>query len=140
MMSEVYRLRQAEMDGKLFTRGNWELGQAVNHLSQWIQYSFTGAPIKAPWYMKFFMQLMKNRILKSGFPAGVKMPGVEGGTLATENVPSPESIPQLAAMAKRLQAQCPALPNPVFGPLTHEQWKALHLRHAELHLSFMEVK
>jgi hypothetical protein len=26
--------------------------------------------------------------------------------------------------------------HPVLGKLTHDQWKQIHLRHAELHLSF----
>jgi hypothetical protein len=29
------------------------------------------------------------------------------------------------------------MPNPVFGAMTPEDWKRLHLRHAELHLSFV---
>ena len=31
------------------------------------------------------------------------------------------------------------MPNPVFGVMTHEQWQALHVNHARLHLSFMLV-
>jgi len=36
----------------------------------------------------------------------------------------------------RLQATTKRYPSPAFGPLTLEEWDQLHLRHAELHLSF----
>jgi len=41
---------------------------------------------------------------------------------------------------ERLRAGPPARPNVIFGPLTHDEWIQLHLRHAELHLSFFAVK
>jgi hypothetical protein len=30
--------------------------------------------------------------------------------------------------------------NPSMGPLSHEQWVEVHLRHAELHLSFLVIE
>ena len=44
---------------------------------------------------------------------------------------------QKDAIVRLLRDNDPAKPNPVFGPLTHEQWIQLNLRHAELHLGFL---
>ena len=38
---------------------------------------------------------------------------------------------------ERLQAEAPTAPNVIFGQLTHEEWIAINLRHAELHLGFL---
>ena len=37
----------------------------------------------------------------------------------------------------RLDARPPDAPNPIFGRLTHDEWKAINLRHAELHMGFL---
>jgi hypothetical protein len=34
----------------------------------------------------------------------------------------------------------PTIPHALFGPLTHDEWIAQHLRHAELHLSFLRTE
>jgi hypothetical protein len=40
-------------------------------------------------------------------------------------------------MMEQLKTQAPTAPSPILGTLTHEEWIAMHLRHAELHLGFL---
>jgi hypothetical protein len=68
--------------------------------------------------------------------AGVKIPGVEGGTLGTQPLPLDEALPRLQRVMERLKSEPPSAPNPIFGRLKHEESIALTLRHAELHLGF----
>jgi hypothetical protein len=67
---------------------------------------------------------------------GVRIPGVSGGTLATEPMSLDEALPRMHRVMGRLKSEAPAAPNVIFGPLTHEEWIAVNLRHAELHLGF----
>ncbi len=70
-------------------------------------------------------------------PAGVKIPGVKGGTLATEPMPTDEALTRLRRVMERLKKEPPTHPHNVFGQLKHEESIACSLRHAELHLSFL---
>jgi hypothetical protein len=69
--------------------------------------------------------------------AGVKIPRVPGGTLATEPLPLDEALARLRRVMERLKTEAPTAPNFIVGPLTHEEWIAINLRHAELHLGFL---
>ena len=137
LMAEVERLAEAERAGQLRRLGNWTLGQTVGHLASWAEYSYTGAPLKVPFFIKWFLRLRKKTFLYSPMRAGVKIPGVAGGTLATEPMPLDEALGRYRRALERLKVEPPASPNVIFGHLTHAEWTALQLRHAELHLGFL---
>jgi hypothetical protein len=137
MMAEVDRLVEAERAGRLRHVGNWTLGQALGHLTTWAEYAFTGPPLKPPFWVKWMMRMRKRKFLSEPMGPGVKIPGVEGGTLGTAPMPVDEALGRLRRATDRLKAECPAIPNIIFGPLKHEEWIALNLRHAELHLGFL---
>jgi hypothetical protein len=82
---------------------------------------------------------MKNRFLNKGLPAGAQIRGVPGGTFGTDRMPTDEALAQLHSAFERLAREVPTEPNIIFGPMTHEQFIKLNLRHAELHLSFFSV-
>jgi hypothetical protein len=136
MVAEVDRLVQAEKAGRLKRVGNWTLGQALGHLAVWAEYSYTGSPLKPPFLIKLFLRLRKQKFLHGPMRAGIKIPGVEGGTLATEPMPLEEAVGRLNRVMQRLKIDAPTVPNVIFGPLTHDEWIAINLRHAELHLGF----
>jgi hypothetical protein len=137
MMAEVGRLVEAERAGLLRRAGNWTLGQALNHLAVWAGYSYTGVPLKLPFYVRWFLRLRKRRILYGAMRPGVRVPGVEGGTLATEPVPVDEALERLRRVMNRLKTEAPTIPDTRFGWLTHDEAIAINLRHAELHLGFL---
>jgi hypothetical protein len=136
-MAEAERLAEAERAGRLKRLGNWTLGQTLAHLAAWVEYGYTGAPLKVPFFIRWFLRLRKRKFLYGPMGAGVKIPGVEGGTLATDLVPLDEGLGRFRRAMKRLKAEAPTAPSPAFGRLTHEESIALNLRHAELHLGFM---
>ncbi len=137
VLAEVERLAAAERAGRLRRLGNWTLGQTLGHLASWAEYSYTGAPLKAPFFVKWFLRLRKRKFLYGPMRAGVKIPRVEGGTLATEAVPLDEGLERMRRVLGRLKSEAPTAPNVIFGPLSHDEWVALHCRHAELHLGFL---
>jgi hypothetical protein len=137
VLAEVDRLVAAERAGQLQRRGNWTLGQTLGHLAAWAEYSYTGTPLQVPFYIRWILRLRKRKMLYGPMRAGVKIPGIPGGTLATEDVPLEEALGRMRRVMQRLASEPPTAPSPIFGPLNHEEWIALHLRHAELHLGFL---
>ena len=137
MLAEADRLAEAERTGWLRRVGNWTLGQTLGHLACWAEYSYTGAPLKPPFFIRWIMAFRKRRFLSEPMPAGVRIPRVEGGTLGTEPMPTEEALGRLRRVMQRLKSEAPTGPNGIFGPLTHDEWIALNLRHAELHLGFL---
>ncbi|MBU6413896.1 MAG: DUF1569 domain-containing protein [Planctomycetes bacterium] len=86
--------------------------------------------------LKFF----KGTFLKRALPAGYHIPGIEGGTKAAHEVGLDEGATRCLHLWRRLATEPPTLIHPIFGKLTHQEWIAGHLRHAELHLSFYVPK
>jgi hypothetical protein len=137
VMAEVDRLVEAERAGRLRRLGNWTPGQTFGHLAAWGEYSYTGAPLRVPFFIKWILRLRKRKFLYSPMRAGVRIPGVEAGTLATEPMPLDEARGRLLRVLQRLKSEAPTAPNVIFGRLNHEEWVAINLRHAELHLGFL---
>ena len=136
VLEEVDRLAAAERAGRLKRLGNWTLGQVLGHLATWAEFAYTGVPLKPPFFIRWILRLRKQKFLYKPMPAGVRIPRVAGGTLATDPVPLDEALGRYRRVLERLKSEPPTAPSPIFGPLTHEESIALNLRHAELHLGF----
>ena len=100
--------------------------------------SIDGSTYKAPWLIRLLAPMFKRRILTQPMQPGVKIPA----KLATETVPDPgtttqEGLTALREAITRLQTESKRAPMVGLGPLTHEEHTQLHLRHAEMHLSFV---
>ena len=91
---------------------------------------------KYPFTLRMILRLIRNRFVAKGMPAGVRIRNIPGGTLGLDELPADEALARYRAAMERLRRSPPTMPNPILGPLTHEQWIQLNLRHAELHLSF----
>ena len=88
LFAELDRIEAAHKDGSLTTTGNWTPGQILSHLSAWIEYGYDGFPLKAPpffvrWMLKF---MLKKTLTKGEMKPGMKIPGVEGGTIGQEEM------------------------------------------------------
>lgn len=138
LQADLAALEAAHRAGTLKTRGNWAPGQIIGHLATWAEFTYNGNPLKPPWIVRFIVKRRKNKYLTQGLPAGVRIPRVKGGTLGTENQPFDHALARYRRILERLDREVPTLPNVIFGPLTHDEWKALQLRHAELHLGFLD--
>lgn len=138
-VSEAQRLAALEREGRLRALGNWPLGTSLNHIAAWAEYPFDGfAPEVAnpPWFVKWPIRLMKSKLMTKPLPVGMRIPGIEAGTTAVEQTPTAPALARLERAMDRLERTAPTMPNPVLGPLTHEEWKTMHRKHAEHHLGF----
>ena len=139
MLADMDRLLAAERAGTLERLGNWTPGQIFDHLATWIDYAFDGYPpsLRPPWIVRFIVGFQKSKFIRGPMPRGVRIPGISGGTLATDVVPLDEGAAHLRRSAERLKREKPTQKNVLFGEMTHQEWTAMNLRHAELHMSFL---
>ncbi len=118
------------------TLGNWRLGQLLAHLSIAINGSIDGIAFKAPWPVRLIGPLFKNRVLTRGTSPGFKLPVKAESALFPAAETTSEALGDLRKAVGRLRTEKATAVHPVLGRLTHEEWIQLHLRHAEMHLSF----
>ena len=138
--ADLTLLEAGAASGTIRHTGNWTPGQIFTHLAAFINYGYDGYPSKIanpPWLLRTLGKMLKTRTLAKKGSAGMRIPGVKEGTFGAEDVATAEGLTRLRAALSRLDAAPPSKPNPLFGPLTFDEWKQLHTRHAELHLSFV---
>jgi hypothetical protein len=135
-LAEADRLVAAEREGRLKPLGNWTLGQALNHIAGWAEFSYAACPLKTPWFIRLILWLRKSSFLYAPMPAGVNIPGVPNGTLVTEPAALETGLNRFERAFQRLKTEPPTHPSPALGKLTHDEAIAINLRHAELHLGF----
>jgi len=141
MIAEAERLATADKAGKLKALGNWTCGQIFNHLANWASYPYEGFPDRLrtpPWFIKPLLKMLKPKYLTKGMPQGVRIPKVEGGTVGNEPLSTEDGLKKLRLALDRLDKQVPKHPSPAFGNMTHHEVKELNLRHAELHMGFLQ--
>ena len=82
--------------------------------------------------------MIKNRFLKGQSRAGIRISRLAEGTLRTELLTNANGLDGLSKAIARLEAGSPPLKSPIFGSITHDECKLLHIRPAELDLSFFQ--
>ena len=141
-LSEIDRIVQADADGRLRTTGNWTAGQIMSHIAAWIEYGYTGYPMgPPPWFVRWILRRQLKKYLRNGMPRGVRIPRIEQGTFGMDALPTPQAADRLRKAFKRLQDGDPVNFNsPAFGEMSLEDRIRLNLRHAELHLGFLNIE
>ena len=76
-------------------------------------------------------------MLAGPMPPGFKLPDDAAKTLVPGPTSTEEGLAVPQAAITRLEQDPKRAPNPVFGPMTKEEWNQLHLNHAALHMSFL---
>jgi hypothetical protein len=140
-LADVDALEGPALAGTAQCLGNWTFGQILGHLASWVEYSFDGVPMKRPpLVLRLILRPLKRRFLYKPMSAGSKIPGVPGGTLGREALSLDDGLSRFRNAFSRLSRESPAREHIIFGPLTHDEWINQHLRHAELHLSFIRAE
>jgi hypothetical protein len=139
-LAEIDRIEQADRDGCLQCMGNWTPGQVFSHLAAWIEYGYDGYPLKSPpWILRFILRLFVPKMLRDGMSPGVRIPGIPEGTIGMEPALTSDAAERLRKAFQRLKRGDPApYDSPAFGKMSHEDRIRLNLRHAELHMSFLD--
>lgn len=146
---EKRKLKFADFDGMIAearslcengytSNGNWNLGQAAFHVSEWARFPLDGFPSPAlPGAEPLVAPEVKRKIFSEGFEGGM---ATDPGTVAEPDaVSDSDGVDQLEKVANRILAfDGESFPSPFFGKLDREAMVTLVLRHAEHHLGYLE--
>ncbi len=117
--------------------GNWNLGQICRHISYYHKGSLDGFSKMLPWIVRvtlgklFLKKMLSQTETKEGIQTDPK-------SVFTPEPDEKPAIDEAIALLKRLKTNIGQLhPSALFGDLTNEEWRTLHLGHAAHHLSFL---
>ena len=103
-----------------------------------MDFSLDGFPVRVPWIVRsLFGRFLLRRVLHKGLPSGFKWKGANAAASTPGATDTAARLEHLRRSVQRLRTEPQRVPSPLFGTLTAEQWEKVHLRHAELHLSFL---
>ncbi len=127
--------------GEVLSLGNWSLGQILGHLSRAMEMSIDGAGFKAPWPVRLIVRLFfRQRLLSGPMPPGFRLPRYAEAAFLPGETSVEEGLAQLRRSVSRLKQETDRESHPVLGELSLDEWDSLHLRHAEMHMSFVVPK
>ena len=134
-------LAEAEQlaDGEVLMLGNWTYGQLLGHLARALNASIDGFPGSLNVFMRTMAKLfMRKMLLKGPLPSGFKLPSAaEAEMVPADDITTEEALDQLRAAVARQENETMRVPHLALGKLSVEQWNEAHLRHAEMHMSFV---
>jgi Protein of unknown function (DUF1569) len=136
-LDEIQADAERLASGPVRQLGNWSVGQATAHLARTTKMSLDGDPRRAPLPVRLLLRVLRNRILTKGMQPGFKLPKEAAKAyVADPEVSVQQGLSELRTSIARLKSEPQRHPHPAMGALSRDQWEQLHLRHAELHLSF----
>lgn len=121
------------------TVGQWSYGKILQHLADSYNSSFDGVDFKAPFVIRWVVRtFFKQKFLREKMSSGYKLPKKAEAKLPSQETPVDAALANLKQAISRFEREEPRAEHPVFGKLTPEEWLQLHLRHSELHMSFVK--
>ena len=120
------------------TVGQWTYPQILDHLTRTIVASIDGFGFQAPWVArKLIAPFLKNSFLTKPMQAGFRLPVQAASILPGADLSLPAAIESLQSALARFAIEPQRAEHPFLGKLASQESTALHLRHAELHMSFV---
>jgi hypothetical protein len=141
--AEVDRVLAAHAAGELRTLGNWSAAQILQHIGRLIEFALDGFPFRYPWYYRAATWQLKfvawRWLLARAFRPGFRNPPVAAALEPDPHLSLETAANYLRGPLARLAAgEQMTHPSPAEGRISHAQWLEAQLRHAELHLSFLD--
>lgn len=115
--------------------GNWSQGQIYEHLARSMNAAIDGFDMSLPLPVRWVMKLLfKNRFLNGQIPPGF---ATSKSMTADAAISLEEGLASLRRAVERQNSETHRAPHPGFGNITREESDQFHLRHAEMHMSFI---
>ena len=119
---------------KTRTLGNWSFGQILKHTAMSLDSSIDGTGFMLPAPVRWLMSLlMKRKFLTKPIPPGFKAPD----SFIPKETSIEDGLTALRAAIDRQNRETKRAPHPGFGTMSKDEWNEFHLRHAEMHMSFV---
>jgi hypothetical protein len=117
--------------------GAWSLGQTCQHLATVMELSLDGFRSRLSWPIRlmarwFFLgRMLRHDVIRRRFPAPDYLQ-------PAANADDREGLERLRTVVARLKGHAgPMQLSPVFGRLSPDEWREIHLWHCEHHFSFL---
>ncbi|MDA1017133.1 MAG: DUF1569 domain-containing protein [Planctomycetota bacterium] len=137
-MSGILEDAEQLAKGAYRTTGEWSFGQILWHLGYSIEGSFIGFSFKAPLLARLVIApFIKKKTLTQPMKPGFKLGPSAAVMIPSTDVSTEDGLAKLRDAIRRFESASPNQAHPFFGKMTSDEWVLLHLRHAELHLSFV---
>jgi hypothetical protein len=118
--------------------GNWSLGQALKHLALSMDLSIDGGDFDVHWLIRGFIRtFLRRRLIHVRMSPGVRLPPPMAEQLVPGETSVEEGLSELQRAVERLRRDSRRRPHPLLGKMSLAEWEQFHLRHAELHLSYI---
>jgi hypothetical protein len=145
LVAEVERVTTAAIAGRVRPLGNWSAAQVFNHLGKLMELSFDGFSWRyrrgPQWLTRPLRFLAWPWLIRLAFRPGFQNPPEAAALEPPALVPLAEAAAELRRQIERIRrGEQMTQESAVEGPYSHEQWLYIHLRHAELHLSFLAIE
>jgi hypothetical protein len=145
VLADVEAIIDAQRSGRLRATGGWTPAQICEHLAKFIEFSYDGFPFRASLGVRVVSHVAKcvawKRFVEWSLQPGYKLPARFQALAPDPKAEFTASVVRLRLALDRIRRGEPMLqPSPFEGRITHEQWVYVHLRHAELHLSYLEYE
>lgn len=141
LSAELDRLEAAAAAGRLRSTGSWSLGQCCEHIGKFFRGALDGFDGRAPLPIRILAKLFFKRkaLGPEPMPGGINLPASASMLLPDPGISDEAGLAYLRAQIARLKkGEQFTHPSALFGPLTHDQWMVLQLKHAALHLGFLD--
>jgi hypothetical protein len=145
LVAEVDQVTAATAAGKAHSLGNWSPAQILWHIGRFIELSFDGFTFRyrrgPEWITRLLRLLAWRWLIALAFRPGFRNPREAAALEPEPSVSFDVAVAYLKQQIARIRGgermtkECS-----VDGPYSHEQWVYIHLRHAELHLSFLAIE
>ncbi|HEY3965451.1 MAG TPA: DUF1569 domain-containing protein [Planctomycetaceae bacterium] len=134
ILADVERLA----NHKFTTVGKWTYPQILDHLAKTFIASVDGFGFKAPWFARVLIApFLKNSFLTKPAKPGFNLPKSGKGLLPDSDIAMPAALERLKQAIARYKQEPQRAPHPFLGMLATQEYDSLHLRHSELHMSFV---
>jgi hypothetical protein len=145
LLAEVERVAAALAAGSVRPLGNWSPAQVFWHLGRLIAFSFDGFSWRyrrgPQWLTRPFRFLAWRWLIRLAFRPGFQNPPEAAALEPPAEVSLEEAVASLRRQIERIRrGERMTQASAVEGPYSHEQWVYIHLRHAELHLSYLAIE
>lgn len=139
VIAETHRLSASARAGTLKSVGNWSLAEMFDHLANLLAVATGDLRFTAPWPVRVLGRTIGRRLLLGrDLRPGMALRGAAARLLPAEGVTLDAAEARLLGLLGRVRAgERLTAPSPLLGPLTHEEWTDLQLRHFGHHYSFV---
>lgn len=135
------RIELASRQGRLRRHGTWTADQMAWHIGEFMRASIDGFGFRAPLLIRLPAALFRGFALgPRPTPRGIRLRGALSRFDPALHADGVDGVAHLRAQMDRVAAgERFHQPSPLFGPLTHEAWMRLHLKHVAHHFGHLEI-